>query len=124
MGRIRAVHKEQKRKEKEAARRKKEDEEDEEDVSEAESVDLSWLPDPDKVYDAAKNDQDDENSSDNENSGESEDEQTEVKVGKRKITVIKKVVPKKPRVDDDDNVLDTGLSMVDDEDLALQLLAK
>merc|ERR1711874_298789 len=53
--RIRAVHKEQKRKEKEAARR---NEEDEEDVSDAESVDLSWLPDPDKVYDAAKNNQD------------------------------------------------------------------
>jgi len=146
--RIRAAHKEQKRKEKEAARRKKNDQEEEDDEeddgdSETESVDLSWLPDPDKVY--GKQDTGDEGENENEDSDEKDDgdvseeeEQTEVKVGKRKITVVKKVIPKKKaRVvgdeeeDDDmfvddgqDNILDTGLSMVDDEDLALQLLSK
>jgi len=146
--RIRAAHKEQKRKEKEAARRKKndqeeEDEEEDDGDSETESVDLSWLPDPDKVY--GKQDTGDEGENENEDSDEKDDgdvsedeEQTEVKVGKRKITVVKKVIPKKKArvvgdeeedddmfVDDDhDNILDTGLSMVDDEDLALQLLSK
>merc|ERR1719150_3418530 len=131
--RIRAAHKEQKRKEKEAARRKKNDlEEEDEDEdhddgeSETESVDLSWLPDPDKVY--GKQDSSDKN--ENEDSDEKDDgdvsedeEQTEVKVGKRKITVVKKVIPKKKarvvgdeeQTEDHDNILDTGLSMVDDE---------
>merc|ERR1711874_260733 len=138
--RIRAAHKEQKRKEKDAARRKKNDQEEEDNEdeggSDAESVDLSWLPDPDKVYGKQDDDNSDAKSEGDDDavSDDSDEEQTEVKVGKRKITVVKKVIPKKKaRVagdqdnffgDDHDNILDTGLSMVDDEDLALQLLSK
>jgi len=132
--RIRAAHKEQKRKEKDAARRKKNEDNEDEGDSDTESVDLSWLPDPDEVY--GKEDNSDTKSQDDDDADgdDSDEEQTEVKVGKRKITVVKKVIPKKKaRVvgdqdnffgDDHDNILDTGLSMVDDEDLALQLLSK
>ena len=51
-------------------------------------------------------------------------ETTEVKEGAEKITVIKKRIPKKRKVEaeEEGGVLDTGLSLQDDEDLALQLL--
>ena len=65
---------------------------------------------------------------------ESEDdtETVEVKEGKRALTVIKSVIPaKKSRQDssseedsEDEDVLDTGLSLGEDEDLALKLLSK
>ena len=53
-----------------------------------------------------------------------------MKEGKRSLTVIKSVIPaKKARLeessdDNEDDVLDTGLSIGEDEDLALRLLSK
>lgn len=131
--RVREMKQKQKRKEKEEKQRRKEereegkedeekDEFEDEESSDGESVDLSWLPDPDKIYGEKQEDEKEffEGSDD-------DDKETEVKVGKRKITVIKKVVPKKARLEEEEDanqVLDTGLSLEDDEDLALQLLSK
>ena len=48
-----------------------------------------------------------------------------VKEGKRKKTIIKKIIPKKPRLEEEESFkLDTGLSLGDDEDLAMQLLRR
>jgi len=130
--RVREKKLEQKRKEKEQRKKKREEKEEgkegeqeefeDDDSSDGESVDLSWLPDPDKVYGKKEEDEKEffEDSDD-------EDKETEVKVGKRKITVINKVIPKKAKLEEDEDssqVLDTGLSLEDDEDLALQLLSK
>ena len=41
-----------------------------------------------------------------------------------KITVIKKRIPKKAKIEEESVALDTGLSLEDDEDLALQLLSR
>ena len=41
-----------------------------------------------------------------------------------KITVIKKRIPKKAKIEEENVTLDTGLSLEDDEDLALQLLSR
>ena len=60
-------------------------------------------------------------SSDSEESDE-EGVETEVKERSQKITVIKKRIPKRQKVEEEEVVLDTGLSLQDDEDLALQLL--
>ena len=54
---------------------------------------------------------------------ESEGE-TEVKEKADKITVIKKRIPKKAKLEEENVALDTGLSLEDDEDLALQLLSR
>ena len=105
---------------------------DDEEVSGEEETepDLSWLPDPDKIY-AAKQEESDSDS-------ESDREKVEIKDKKRSLTVIKSVIPSKKRRlvessseddlsdddDDDDDVLDTGLSLGDDEDLALKLLSQ
>ena len=62
-------------------------------------------------------DQEDENE-------DSEGETEEVKEKADKITVIKKRIPKRAKMDVEDVVLDTGLSLEDDEDLALQLLSR
>merc|ERR1739838_523775 len=111
-----------KRREKEEGKEGEQEEFEDDDSSDGESVDLSWLPDPDKVYGKKAEDEKEffEDSDD-------EDKETEVKVGKRKITVINKVIPKKAKLEEDEGssqVLDTGLSLEDDEDLALQLLSK
>ena len=135
--RIKEKKKEEKRKQKEENRRLKAEKktgegEDEEEVSEGEESepDLSWLPDPDKIYSDKK-----EADSDS----ESDRETVEIKDKKRSLTVIKSVIPSKKRRlaetsseddqsddddDDDDDVLDTGLSLGDDEDLALKLLSQ
>ena len=135
--RIKEKKKEEKRKQKEENRRLKAEKktgegEDEEEVSEGEESepDLSWLPDPDKIYsDKQEADSD----------SESDRETVEIKDKKRSLTVIKSVIPSKKRRlaetsseddqsddddDDDDDVLDTGLSLGDDEDLALKLLSQ
>ena len=135
--RIREKHKEDKRKLKEEKARRKasekkdgSDDEDDDSVDEegGSEPDLSWLPDPDKLY-ADKTEEDEENSD-----GSGSDDETEtvqVKEGKRALTVIKSVIPaKKSRQesssdeDDNDDILDTGLSLGEDEDLALKLLSK
>jgi len=120
------IRQEKKRKEKEARKRKRDDEEEGEEEGESDSgeeVDLSWLPDPDKVY-GDKKDESDAEKSDEEDTDEDMD--TEVVDTAQKVTVIRKKIPKRRKVDDDDDevVLDTGLSLEDDEDLALQLLKR
>ena len=126
--RIKEKHREEKRKKKEENRRlskaargeKDEDGEDEEE--EGSEPDLSWLPDPDVLYGKE---------GDGEESEEKEEspveEEVVVKEGKRKKTIIKKIIPKKPRLEEEEEEsfkLDTGLSLGDDEDLAMQLLRR
>ena len=134
--RIKEKHKEEKRKQKEEnARRKAEQSQgsDQEDAGsdddDGSEPDLSWLPDPDKIY--GKDEEDD-----GQDSSEDEDdtETVEVKEGKRSLTVIKSVIPSKrsrkseesseEESSEDDDVMDTGLSLGEDEDLALKLLSK
>merc|ERR1712181_169203 len=94
-------------------------EEEEEDGSEP---DLSWLPDPDLLYGEEGADKDDEEK-------EEAEEEVVVKECKRKKTIIKKIIPKKKaKLDEEDEgegvKFDTGLSLGDDEDLAMQLLRR
>ena len=125
--RIKEKHKKERRKEKEQnprqkAEQKDSDDEEGDDDDDYEEPDLSWLPDPDKLH-GKENDNNDESEEDN-------NETVEVKEGKRSLTVIKSVIPaKKARLeessdDNEDDVLDTGLSIGEDEDLALRLLSK
>merc|ERR1712034_192585 len=96
--------------------------------------DLSWLPDPDKIYGKeGSDDEDDGQNASEADSSDSEDtptETVEVKEGKRKLTVIKSVIPSKRSrqessdEESEDEVLDTGLSLGDDEDLAMKLLSR
>ena len=55
-------------------------------------------------------------------------ETVEVKEGKRSLTVIKSVIPakraRKESSSSDEETLDTGLSLGEDEDLALKLLSR
>jgi len=127
--RIKEKHKEDKRKQKEENRRKakaeKGDESEESDFSEP---DLSWLPDPDKVYDQEDHGKISDDSDTENRSKDSSEETVVIKEGKRKLTVIKSVIPtKKSRQESssdesEDENLDTGLSLGEDEDLALKLL--
>ena len=124
--RIKEKKKEEKRRKAEEKRRKKtenksEDDEKEEGSEDESEPDLSWLPDPDKLYDEKGSDSD------------ASEEKVEIKDNKRSLTVIKSVIPSKRRrtetesedsSEDDDDVLDTGLSLGDDEDLALKLLSQ
>jgi len=125
------LRQEKKRKEKEARKRKREeadnDEEEEGGESDSgESVDLSWLPDPDQVY--AEKNSDKESMDDEAGSSDSEEGMdTEVRDTATKVTVIKKRIPKRQKVEEEEEEkpeLDTGLSLEDDEDLALQLLRR
>ena len=137
--RIREKHKEDKRKLKEEKARRKasekkdgSDEEDDEsdDEEEGSEPDLSWLPDPDKIYKEQKDEEDNSDEDGNSASNEDHTETVEVKDGKRSLTVIKSVIPaKRSRREsssssyDDDETLHTGLSLGEDEDLALKLLS-
>jgi len=134
--RIKEKHKENKRKLKEEnARRKAEKKGEEGDVSdedddEGSEPDLSWLPDPDKIYKEQKDEEDNSDEDGNSASNEDHTETVEVKDGKRSLTVIKSVIPaKRSRREsssssyDDDETLHTGLSLGEDEDLALKLLS-
>ena len=133
--RIKEKHKENKRKLKEeSARRKAEKKGDDGDGSDEEEEgsepDLSWLPDPDKLYGKEKDQ--DQNSDEDGDKGEDDDTETvEVKEGKRSLTVIKSVIPaKRSRTEsssseeEEENTLDTGLSLGEDEDLAIKLLSR
>lgn len=68
----------------------------------------------------------DNDGSDREERSGEEDNETEVKEKAETITVIKKRIPKKRRVEEEEEetVLDTGLTLEEDEDLALQLLSR
>jgi len=132
--RIKEKHKEDKRKLKEENRRRaklergEESDGDESEDSDYSEPDLSWLPDPDKIYGNKCEDNNSEISDDSSN--ESSSERIQVKEGKRKLTIIKSVIPAKRQrsestSDESDNeVLDTGLSLGEDEDLALKLLSR
>jgi len=131
--RIKEKHKEDKRKQKEENRRKAKEERgeisDDNEESDYSEPDLSWLPDPDKVYGKEGKSNESGSESDNSDSEEPSTETVEVKEGKRKLTVIKSVIPAKrsrhtssSSEDSEDEVLDTGLSLGDDEDLAMKLL--
>merc|ERR1711971_33832 len=127
--RIKEKHREERRKKEEnrrlskAARGEKKDEEDdvEEDEEDGSEPDLSWLPDPDLLYGEEGADKDDE-------AKEEAEEEVVVKEGKRKKTIIKKIIPKKKaKLDEEEEQgvkFDTGLSLGDDEDLAMQLLRR
>merc|ERR1712098_495857 len=133
--RIKEKHKEDKRKQKEENRRKAKEERgelsDDNGESDYSEPDLSWLPDPDKVYgkEGKTNESGSESDYSDSDNEEPSNETVEVKEGKRKLTVIKSVIPAKrsrhtssSSEDSEDEVLDTGLSLGDDEDLALKLL--
>jgi len=135
--RIKEKHKEDKKKLKEENRRKAKEERGEnsedEDESDYSEPDLSWLPDPDKVYGKEGGNIESGSEGDSSDSDEAPEETIEVKEGKRKLTVIKSVIPIKrsrhgssssSNGDSEDEVLDTGLSLGDDEDLALKLLSR
>jgi len=132
--RIKEKHKEDKRKLKEENRRRakhergEESEGDEAEDSDYSEPDLSWLPDPDKIYGKKSEANNSEISDDSSN--DSSSERIQVKEGKRKLTIIKSVIPAKRQRSDstsdesNDEVLDTGLSLGEDEDLALKLLSR
>jgi len=109
----------------EEAKRKKKDEE--ESDSEPE-VDLSFLPDPDKIYNKkSENDNSDDNESSGSDSSDDNDDVTEtiVKDKGASTTIIKKHIPKLNKdTTEDDGLMDIGLSVDDDEELALQLLRR
>jgi len=121
--RIKEKHREDKRKKKEENRRLgkaargevSEDDGSDEDGSEP---DLSWLPDPDEIYGPEQTIYD----SDKVNN----EAEIEVKEDKRKQIVVKKIIPRKKAkyeaLKDNDGAFDTGLSLGEDEDLALRLL--
>ena len=133
--RIKDKHKEAKKKLKEErARRKaaeKGDDEKDEESDEGSEPDLSWLPDPDKLYGKEEGNEENNDEAQSEDD-EDETETVQVKEGKRSLTVIKSVIPSKKLrkssseedSSDDEDVLDTGLSLGEDEDLALKLLLK
>ncbi|CAG4928659.1 unnamed protein product [Colias eurytheme] len=128
---VKAKHKEQKRK----LKNKKKEEEGEKDdfgsQSDSEGPDLSWLPDPDKVYDK-KNDSGDEDSADDRDISQSdaqsmssdEDEQKYHRPTKRKLIDSKgipqeSVTPRKIKKIED---ISATLSVNEAEALAMQLL--
>merc|ERR1719361_3040663 len=88
--RIKEKKKEEKRKQKEENRRLKaekktgEGEDDEEVSGEESEPDLSWLPDPDKIYSEKP---------ESYSNSEDEGEKVEIKDKKRSLTVIKSVIP-------------------------------
>ena len=122
--RIKEKHKEDKRRQKEENRRAAEsakDMSDEDEVESGEEPDLSWLPDPDKIYSKeGEKEHEDVDSSDEESETE---EKVEVKESKRKLTVITSHIPAKRRRENaEEGGTGTGLSLGEDEDLALKLL--
>ena len=106
-----------------AARGEKAEDGDAEEDEEGSEPDLSWLPDPDLLY---GKDGKEGSLKDEEDAVEGAVEEVVVKEGKRKKTIIKKIIPKKKaKLDEEDGAkFDTGLSLGDDEDLAMQLLRR
>ncbi|XP_054271910.1 probable ATP-dependent RNA helicase DDX10 [Macrosteles quadrilineatus] len=137
---IKAKHREQRLKEKKIKKKKDKEDEDEVEVklysgsdSEGSGPDLSWLPDPDKVFGEKGT-----RESDNEDSAEESVDEAEVersksrsqkKPEKRKRNSKKEPKSKKvKRLEEDENISedeppDTGLSLVEDEELVLRFLS-
>ncbi|XP_046399118.1 probable ATP-dependent RNA helicase DDX10 [Ischnura elegans] len=138
--RVRAKHREQKKKLKEAKmneKKKKEEktddtEEDEFSSSESEGPDLSWLPDPDKVFGKQNEDEESASEVENESAGESEGEnssspeedQSSLPHSKRKLsTNLASSQRKRHKKDFASEIATKGaLSLQEEEELAMQLL--
>ncbi|KAL4096403.1 hypothetical protein QTP88_021365 [Uroleucon formosanum] len=119
---VKAKHREEKRKAKEEAKRA---EMEDASSSDEASVDLSWLPDPDKVY--GKRDNDDSEDDFDSNSGsesEVEDDSSNIhRPPKRKLLTNKTNIKKRRKIEEDsDEPVDTGLSLMEDEELVLKML--
>ncbi|XP_050441516.1 probable ATP-dependent RNA helicase DDX10 [Adelges cooleyi] len=124
---VKAKHREEKRKAKEEAKRA---EMEDASSSDEASVDLSWLPDPDKVYGKRDSAESDENESEHDSQSgsdvsveESDDEEVSQlhRPSKRKL-LTSNSDKKRRRIQDVDEPVDTGLSLMEDEELALQML--
>ncbi|KAE9543021.1 hypothetical protein AGLY_002932 [Aphis glycines] len=120
---VKAKHREEKRKAKEEAKRA---EMEDTSSSDEASVDLSWLPDPDKVY-GKQESGDSEDNFDSNSASESEvDDSSNIhRPPKRKLLTNKSNSKKRMKIDEDlDEPIDTGLSLMEDEELVLKMLDK
>lgn len=120
---VKAKHREEKRKAKEEAKRA---EMEDASSSDEASVDLSWLPDPDKVY-GKQESGDSEDNFDSNSASESEiDDSSNIhRPPKRKLLTNKNNSKKRMKIDEDlDEPIDTGLSLMEDEELVLKMLDK
>lgn len=109
---VKAKHREEKRKAKEEAKRA---EMEDASSSDEASVDLSWLPDPDKVY-GKQESGDSEDNFDSNSASESEiDDSSNIhRPPKRKLLTNKNNSKKRMKIDEDlDEPIDTGLSLID-----------
>ncbi|XP_068633836.1 probable ATP-dependent RNA helicase DDX10 [Battus philenor] len=124
---VKAKHKEQKRKLK---NKKKEDAEEQDEFgsqSESDGPDLSWLPDPDKVYGQKDSGSDNEDKSNTDDNSETDNEEEIYHRPSKHKLVESKGIPqesvaprKKQRLDD----ISEKLSLQEAEVLAMQLLKK
>ncbi|XP_015380265.1 PREDICTED: probable ATP-dependent RNA helicase DDX10 [Diuraphis noxia] len=118
---VKAKHREEKRKAKEEAKRA---EMEDASSSDEASVDLSWLPDPDKVY-GKRESGDSEDDFDLGSGSESEvDDSSSIhRPPKRKLLTNKTNIKKRRKIEEDsDEPVDTGLSLMEDEELVLKML--
>ncbi|XP_025198680.1 probable ATP-dependent RNA helicase DDX10 [Melanaphis sacchari] len=119
---VKAKHREEKRKAKEEAKRA---EMEDASSSDEASVDLSWLPDPDKVYGKQESDNSDDHFNPNSASeSEVDDDSSNIhRPPKRKLLTNKKNSEKRRKIEEDLNEpIDTGLSLREDEELVLKML--
>ncbi|XP_022173463.1 probable ATP-dependent RNA helicase DDX10 [Myzus persicae] len=119
---VKAKHREEKRKAKEEAKRA---EMEDASSSDEASVDLSWLPDPDKVYGKRESgdSEDDYNPSSGSESEVDDDSSNIHRPPKRKLLTNKTNTKKRRKVEEDsDEPVDTGLSLMEDEELVLKML--
>ncbi|XP_025425125.1 probable ATP-dependent RNA helicase DDX10 [Sipha flava] len=122
---VKAKHREEKRKAKEEAKRA---EMEGASSSDEASVDLSWLPDPDKVYGKRESgDSDDELNTQSgsvlELESEVDEESSNIhRPPKRKLLTNKNNSKKRRKLEDLDEPINTGLSLMEDEELALKML--
>lgn len=133
--RVKQKHKEKKRKLKQANKQEEEQEEDDDEMdvrlgsgSESEGgsePDTSWIPDPDKFYGKEGGDDSSEEKSDEKSSS---DERSVVKTNSKRRKPMKSSVKKKRKssdIADGSDVpesFDTGLTLAEDEEIALRVL--
>lgn len=118
---VKAKHREEKRKAKEEAKRA---EMEDASSSDEASVDLSWLPDPDKFY-GKRESGDSEDYFDPNSTSESEvDDSSNIhRPPKRKLLTNKTNIKKRRKIEENiDEPVDTGLSLMEDEELVLKML--
>ncbi|XP_026817037.1 probable ATP-dependent RNA helicase DDX10 [Rhopalosiphum maidis] len=122
---VKAKHREEKRKAKEEAKRA---EMEDASSSDEASVDLSWLPDPDKVYGKQESGDSEDNFDPNDLNSASESEVDDDSSNihrppKRKLLTNKNNSNKRRKNEEDlDEPIDTGLSLMEDEELVLKML--